>query len=109
MNASHMANVPMRSSNPRPDTRAPASGRNPDSTTAESPMEINASASSLEDAPMSHGRSFRSSAATFFLSSAFIRCGGRVPTTPFTGPFFVRMISRSAAVSGTTTPPRFWR
>ena len=104
-----MANVPMRSSNPRPDTRAPARGRNPDSTTAESPMEISASASSFEDAPMSHGRRRRSSAATFFFSSAFIRCGGRVPTTPLTGPSFARMTSRSAAVSGTTTPPRFWR
>ena len=36
---------------------------------------------------------------------AFIRCGGRAPITPFTGPLRPAMTTRSAAQSGTVTPP----
>jgi len=44
-----MAKVPQRLSRPRPETRVPASRRQPESTTAESPMETSASASALDE------------------------------------------------------------
>ena len=105
MNASHIANVPTRLSNPLHETREPASGRHPESTTPSSPIEISESASSRDDAPMSHGMLRRSSFATDFFSSAFIRCGGRVPMTPLTGPLRPAITTRSAAHSGAVTPP----
>ena len=95
----------MRLSKPRHETRLPASGRHPASTTAGAPNATRLSASAFELAPMSTGASARSFGATLSRSFGPIKCGGRTPKTPFTGPLRPWMTTRSPATVGIVTPP----